>query len=511
MGKQSAILTAPTPDIFMMENHDEAYRVWRDSGLQEKILVHIDAHDDLVWLPEQGALNIANFICPALKEGIVREVYWVVPDQTWDNRRSRKRVLRRLQRVFRRYSGERFRLVMQQDRLSGLALGKPVQVCPLSSLPVCAEPVLLDIDVDYLVIPRACSASDQFRELPWCWPDELVHRLEARSLQAELVTIAYSVEGGYTPLKWKYLGDELAERLQGAGDRDPYIRGMLLLRQGARAAAQGALPQAAEQYLRAGEFLPQHPAPDYHLAEVYLDLGREEEAREHRRRALLKDASYRTAYNSGGVWYYFERQTQQAEEEHRRSLALDPEDSYACLGLAMLAARRKNWADAEVWARKAMHLDGNLVDAHRILGQSLAKTGRTQEAIAAYEHSLLLSLRGYIPITGGIYTFNETGLLMDPEHFKVHTIIGQLYYLQNESGAAIISFRMGIAAGDNGFVTRSRLGRVYWKQGRWAAAVLEAWAAIRMIPRDVWNAVQGSFYRVRHTVKNRYRALAGKR
>ena len=54
---------------------------------------------------------------------------------------------------------------------------------------------------------------DEHGALPWCWPDELVSRLRAKRLRAELATIAYSVEAGYTPLRWKYLGDELALRL----------------------------------------------------------------------------------------------------------------------------------------------------------------------------------------------------------------------------------------------------------------------------------------------------------
>lgn len=33
----------------------------------------------------------------------------------------------------------------------------------------------------------------------------------------DLATIAYSVEGGYTPIQWKYVGDELAARLRQSG------------------------------------------------------------------------------------------------------------------------------------------------------------------------------------------------------------------------------------------------------------------------------------------------------
>ena len=71
--------------VHLMENHDGAYYIWRDLGVKDRILVHIDAHHDMWWAEDTKAslVTIANFICPALKEGIVREVFWVVPDATW--------------------------------------------------------------------------------------------------------------------------------------------------------------------------------------------------------------------------------------------------------------------------------------------------------------------------------------------------------------------------------------------------------------------------------------------
>ena len=263
----------PDTGIFLMENHDEAYRVWREAGVREKILVHIDAHDDLVWNPDRAPIDIANFICPALKEGMVREVFWVVPDQTWEDTGSRKPLVRRLHKILAKYPGKPHPLKVGRDLIAGAVLGRPLRVCTLQSLPLITEKVFLDIDVDYMVISKACHSSDQYRGLPWCWPDALAAGLKARGIQAELVTIAYSVEGGYTPLKWKYLGDELARRLEGVQGHDPFLRGMALLREGAQAEAGGNLPQAAQTYLQAREFLPDYPALDFFLASAYAIWG----------------------------------------------------------------------------------------------------------------------------------------------------------------------------------------------------------------------------------------------
>jgi len=80
--RETRVGVDPIDHIFLMENHDRAYHLWRGAGLRQRILVHVDAHHDMSWIDDCRSLSIANFICPALKENIVREVCWVVPDGT---------------------------------------------------------------------------------------------------------------------------------------------------------------------------------------------------------------------------------------------------------------------------------------------------------------------------------------------------------------------------------------------------------------------------------------------
>ena len=98
--------SAPAVGIQLMENHDEAYRVWSRAGMRDRVLVHIDAHDDVGWAADDAAINIASYICPALKEGIVREVFWVIPDKTWNTTKSIKSVMQRLKRIMKKYPGD---------------------------------------------------------------------------------------------------------------------------------------------------------------------------------------------------------------------------------------------------------------------------------------------------------------------------------------------------------------------------------------------------------------------
>jgi hypothetical protein len=222
-------LNRPLSRIFRIENHDEALPIWRNSGGADRILVHVDAHHDMWWVPPGQTVTIANFISPALQDGLLREVYWVVPDQSWKSAENRRQILRHLHRIRENFPRPHAPIEVRRDCISTTLLGKALHICSMDGLPKFHENVLLDLDVDYLIFPRVTyGADDPHPVLPWIWPEELLSRLQARDVQSDLVTIAYSVYGGFTPLRWKYLGDELEVRLGGA--EPGVLLGMELMR-----------------------------------------------------------------------------------------------------------------------------------------------------------------------------------------------------------------------------------------------------------------------------------------
>ncbi len=86
-----------------VENHDGAYTVWRNAGVSRRVLLHVDAHHDMYggWIDrkdpaERSRMTIANFVYAALEDDLVREVIWVVPDQTLSTHASRRDIAREL-------------------------------------------------------------------------------------------------------------------------------------------------------------------------------------------------------------------------------------------------------------------------------------------------------------------------------------------------------------------------------------------------------------------------------
>ncbi len=479
-----------TDHVHLVENHDEVYHLWGSSGMKHRVLIHIDAHHDLGWFADPNHMDIANFIWPALKENIVREFFWVVPDPAWETPESRKSVIRHLKKITERCPGACDGIQVKKEQISTVVLGKPAHVCLLDSLPRIDETVLLDIDTDFLVIPRVSFGKrDVHRAIPWCWPDELLDRLRVRDICADFVTIAYSVEGGYTPLRWKYLGDELAIRLQPRKHPERKIKGMTLMREAALAANNRSFAVAEEKYHEANKLLPDSPAPYYHLGHLYVEMDQSEKGQKFYRQALALDSSYRTPYNNAGVAYYWDGRLREAEQEYLRVLAVDPQDAFAYFGLGRLAAEKKRSHEAELWLRKALDLDRELMDAYRVLGDVLVKMGRHEEAIMAYEQCLKLALSGRKSVDGPIATQREGIRLLDPYHWKIHARRARLLQLKGQIGEAIHGYRISIAGKYDGVLVRSRLAYLYLKQSQWRKAAKEALQTIKMIPADIWKGV----------------------
>src|SRR5262245_29206760 len=106
-----------------MENHDTALHVWREASVRRCVLIHIDAHHDMWWTSEGAPVTIANFICPALKEDLVREIFWVVPDTAWESARTRRPVLRHLRAIVKGYPGPSPPVRVDDREMSAVVLG----------------------------------------------------------------------------------------------------------------------------------------------------------------------------------------------------------------------------------------------------------------------------------------------------------------------------------------------------------------------------------------------------
>ena len=286
-----------------MENHDRAYHVWREAGVRGRTLVHVDAHHDMWWLPEKSAVTIANYVCPALREGLVRRVFWVVPDATFETSEGRRTIGRFLKRI-----ASRTRAVAPRRR-SATARRRsrwPVRTSRRASSARSrgsAKQVLLDLDVDFMVIPRVTwGTTDEHSGLPWCWPEELLGATRGgRDRDRSGDDCGTRSKAGSRPLRWKYLGDELAARLHRDG-RDPEaLRGFCLMRSAAEAIDREDHVSGERMLREAAGLVPCPAACWYRLALLNAAESRAEAARTAYSHALSLDPTYATGLRHQGI------------------------------------------------------------------------------------------------------------------------------------------------------------------------------------------------------------------
>lgn len=271
----------------IFDDHFEAFPVWRENELRGLTCVHVDAHLDVmsdgfdartldgiaqaktrrelsVYKGDPrfplGGFHCGNYLYPALKDGTIAELIWVLPPHVIAGETFvdgvRQEVQKWVDLTFAEYSSLR----MESGAVVGELEGCRFVVCTADNVPeVDRERLVVDIDVDYFI--------DNRTDTIWQTPRELYDSLGLPKPKA--LTIAYSVDGGYTPLQERFLG-EIVKAVWESGDSTRWDTELEELRR------VDALPeeQRREPLL---EFLEK--APEWLKPAVWIRLGKPDEAR----------------------------------------------------------------------------------------------------------------------------------------------------------------------------------------------------------------------------------------
>ena len=471
-----------------MEDHDGAYHAWRQARVRRRVLVHIDGHLDWDWIPDKDPaellaapslravdamlrapwlwnvtgrqssqlMHIGNYINPALRDGMIDRFYWVVPDVEFEGA-----WLGEMLREMCVVSPRRFRILeVRPDSIVCEIDGVPLTACRLSALPRIDEPVLLDIDTDYLFsdqVAIVAAGRDPWRQLPWMWPATLVQALRDKSIRSELITIAYSVEGGFTPLMYKHLGDELAARLAPSAPSELDRTRFEHHQRAALHRTGGRFDRAAAEYEALLAVVPRDAAAHFNLAYLKTRLHQHAAAGACYRRAVELDPRYATGFNTFGSVCEMAGRLDRAHEEYERMLRWDPQSADARFGMARVLARRRRWADALAAYRAAVRLRPGQADAHRGLGSVYAAIGRSADAIREWEQARAL----------------------EPDDAAVHLWLGRAYGRAGRPDDAIAAYRTALRCGARGASVYFHLSALHLRTGRLGPTCLYGGRGVR--------------------------------
>lgn len=385
-------------NVFLVEDHDDVLKIWRKQNIKGIDLVHLDAHIDFGFysanpiekvIKEAKSVedlkrklehslnflhyekdfnkqaNIGNYIYPAMEEGMVNNFYWVVPGRPEEFKKSRKTIKNILKEIIRFQSGKNDILNKENGAISTRCLGRNFIICTLDNLPVITGDIILDIDTDFLIIDSVLNAENTKnigKRKPWILPKELTDIVKEKIKAPKIITIAYSVNGGFTPIKYKHLGDELAYNFSHSKFKKRF-----------------KINQRAARYF-----------------DLFNSTGRQE----YYKRAVRLNPAYRVTDNNYGPLYLFLRKFSPAQKEFSRILTADKQNPGAHLGLGTIALERKEFKKARRHLYSALHFVDNQRFFSPTKKQVLFALGKAEFHLRNFHKAkeLLLSYKNSLPL-----------------------------------------------------------------------------------------------------------------
>lgn len=208
-----------------------------------------------------------------------------------------------------------------------------------------------------------------------------------------------------------------------------------------------------------------------------LDLTSDEKGLLTKRQTSNPDA-YSSYLKGNYFWSKRGFATEKAYEHFRKAIELDPNFAEAYAGLANLYATQAKWAEAEMFAQKALELDESLAELHatsafikmfRYWDWEGAETAldraielNPDSANAHHWKGVYFSLRGRLSEAKAAM---HRALQLDPLSLIITADIGQLHYFSHEYDAAIEYCNRALALDSTFEIPRHYLVQIYRTKG----------------------------------------------
>jgi tetratricopeptide (TPR) repeat protein len=198
-----------------------------------------------------------------------------------------------------------------------------------------------------------------------------------------------------------------------------------------------------------------------------------------------------------------------AQEQFQKTLAADPQNAQAHLGLAMVALNRTQSSsntirksrdsmlkDAESQCRTALELDSGSPEAHYWLGQTRREQGLMDDAAKSFQDAIkadpkyseaysglaMIKLAQNSPVEA-ITNFQQA-IKLNTGNSTAHFGLGKAMLQQGQVDGAIKEFNTAMYQNRNSAPNHLALGEAYNQQGNFVAAVKQFQESIRIKPEN---------------------------
>jgi tetratricopeptide (TPR) repeat protein len=223
---------------------------------------------------------------------------------------------------------------------------------------------------------------------------------------------------------------------------------------------QGKIEEAIYEFELAIKLKPD--ATTFNNLGVALGLkGRTDEAMENYKKAIRLDPKNAEAHYNLGNIFLSQNKFKQAIGEYEKAVSINPKYTKANINLSVALERESRFDEAIEYADKTVKTEPNNVDAHYNLAIALAQQGRLDEAI---DH------------------FGKT-IEIDPNNVDAHFGLAQALVYKNRLQEAADEYRQVLRLQPQDADTRCLLGNVLARQGLFEQAGDEYRQALKINPQ----------------------------
>ncbi|NQX44394.1 hypothetical protein HQN87_03530 [Paenibacillus tritici] len=197
--------------VYQIDNHDEAYQIWMDNGIHNAVLFHIDAHKDFIT-EKCEYITIGNFLNYAWDKGLINTIVWIIPTPSFLCANILAQLIEEMEVNFTLVdqSKRMLKFVMNSHRVNEVIITTMPNISFVEESLSSDIPVLVDIDIDYFVNPYVHRTySNDYPNSFWTKSESVYQAIQSLVSKCDLITIAKSIYGGYTPLLFSFISDQL--------------------------------------------------------------------------------------------------------------------------------------------------------------------------------------------------------------------------------------------------------------------------------------------------------------
>ncbi|MCY3626985.1 MAG: tetratricopeptide repeat protein [Gammaproteobacteria bacterium] len=432
-------------DVVCCENHDFSYWELKNLNQSDVHVIHIDAHDDLAPSDKETDLYIGNYLHLAAKKGLCSKITWIVPEPSWEDKKNRAKIIKRL----RNHSKCIIKKNKNKKMLTGTFQGCEFNVGPMKAMKPDFGPTFIDLDVDYLIYwPPKSQLQSNVRPYPWIWPEEVVEQIKLLAPNPIRSVVCYSLQGGYTPLDWRFIGDETLALMLGKVDTDQ--RCYFFKRRSAviEAYKNVGKKKAIRNLRNLTNLNKSDPVLWWHLATAYMYLDEMDLARAAQQKARQLSPIYDRhpfsyiAYKMV-ISELFETAIYNLEKHH----AVDPKDPHIMYGMSACLQRLKRWNESKRWLKKILERAPNFAEAYYRLANVELQNKHYESAKVYFEQYFFHYLSGHSVYDQPIVTRQIGPLNLSRRYFLSQFKYGKLMFHLDNKTLGVQSMRMAANAG----------------------------------------------------------------